>query len=124
MYGDGTTERDYTYFSDIIDGVVAALDKQFDFEVINLGDSKQIQLKKLIDLIEQELGKKAQIKKLPEQPGDVHRTYADIGKAERFLHYQPKVPIEQGIRLFIAWYNERKKQTAKSFMKSKVELVR
>ncbi len=123
MYGDGTTERDYTFFSDIIDGVVAALDKQFDFEVINLGDSKPIQLKKLIDLIEQELGKKAKIKKLPEQPGDMHRTYADIGKAERFLQYQPKVPIEQGVRLFVTWYKERKKQTAKSPAKSEAYLV-
>ena len=124
MYGDGTTERDYTFFSDIIDGVVAVLDKQIDFEIINLGDSKPIQLKKLIDLIERELGKIAQIKRIPEQPGDMHRTYADIRKAERFLQYQPKVPIEQGIRLFVNWYNERKKQTAKSFMKNKVELVR
>src|SRR3990167_8192082 len=110
--GDGMTERDYTFFSDIIDGVISVLDKQIVFEIINLGDSKPIELKKLINLIEQELGKKAQIKRLPEQPGDVHRTYADIGKAERFLQYQPKVPIEQGIRLFVTWYNERKKQTA------------
>jgi len=124
MYGDGTTERDYTFFSDIIDGVVSVLDKQIDFEIINLGDSKPVQLKKLIDLIEQELGKIAQIKRIPEQPGDMHRTYADIRKAECFLQYQPKVPIEQGIRLFVNWYNERKKQTAKSFMKNKVELVR
>ena len=54
----------------------------------------------------------------------MHRTYADIRKAERFLQYQPKVSIEQGIRLFVTWYNERKKQKAKSFMKSEVELVR
>ncbi|MBI2472233.1 MAG: GDP-mannose 4,6-dehydratase [Planctomycetes bacterium] len=124
MYGDGTTERDYTYFSDIIDGVIAVLDKQIGFEIINLGDSKPIQLTKLVSLIEQELGKKAQIKRLPEQPGDVHRTYADIRKAERFLHYQAKVPIEHGIRLFVAWHKERKKLTAKSCIQSKAELVR
>lgn len=109
MYGDGTTQRDYTFFSDIVDGVVSTLTKQFDFEIINLGNSTPIQLARLIELIEQELGKKAKIKKLPEQPGDVHRTYADIKKAERFLHYRPKVSIEQGIRLFVAWYKERKK---------------
>ncbi|MCF6155808.1 MAG: NAD-dependent epimerase/dehydratase family protein [Candidatus Brocadia sp.] len=108
MYGDGTTQRDYTFFSDIIDGVVSALQKQFDFEIINLGNSTPIQLAKIIELIEQEMGKKAKIKRLPEQPGDVHRTYADIRKAERFLQYRPKVSIEQGIRLFVAWYKEHK----------------
>jgi len=106
MYGDGTTQRDYTFFSDITDGVVSALNRQFDFEIINLGNSTPIQLTRLIELIEQELGKKAKIKRLPEQPGDVHRTYADIRKAERFLHYRPKVSIEQGIRLFADWYKE------------------
>ncbi|MEK6559672.1 MAG: GDP-mannose 4,6-dehydratase, partial [Planctomycetota bacterium] len=109
MYGDGTTQRDYTFISDIIDGVVSTIDKRFDFEIINLGDSNPIKLTKLIELIERELGKKAQINRLPEQPGDVQQTYADIGKAERILKYQPKVSIEQGIRLFVAWHKERKK---------------
>ncbi len=114
MYGDGTTERDYTYYSDIIDGVVSALDTEYDFEIINLGDSKPVQLKRLIELIEQALGKKAQIIELPEQPGDMHRTYADIRKAERCLHYKPEVSIEQGIRLFVTWYTERKKHVSVS----------
>ncbi|CAG1020979.1 partial UDP-glucuronate 4-epimerase, partial [Methylococcales bacterium] len=108
MYGNGTTQRDYTFFSDIIDGVVSTLNRQFNFEIINLGNSTPIQLKRLIELIEQELGKKARITMLPEQPGDVHRTYADVRKAEHFLHYKPKVPIEQGIRLFVDWHKERK----------------
>lgn len=110
VYGDGTTQRDYTFFSDIIDGVISVLDKQFDFEIINLGDSRPVQLKRLIELIEQELDKKAHMNKLPEQPGDVQRTYADIRKAERFLCYNPKISIEQGIRLFITWYKDRKKE--------------
>ncbi len=110
MYGDGTTQRDYTFFSDIIDGVVSALNTQFNFEIINLGNSTPIHLTRLIELIEQETGKKAKIKRLPEQPGDVQRTYADIRKAESLLRYRPKVSIEQGIRLFVAWYTERKKQ--------------
>lgn len=114
MYGDGTTQRDYTFISDIIDCVVSLLDKQFNFEIINLGNSSPIQLTNLIKLIEQELGKKTKIKKLPEQPGDVHRTYADIRKAERFLDYRPKVSIEEGIRLFVAWYKERKDRTVKA----------
>ena len=123
MYGDGTTERDYTYYSDIIDGVVSALDKEYDFEIINLGDSRPVQLKRLIELIEQALGKKAQIIELPEQPGDMHRTYADIRKAERFLKYKPKVSIEQGIRLFVTWYKERKKKTEHP-NKNELEFVR
>lgn len=123
MYGDGTTQRDYTFFSDIIDGMVSALNKEFDFEVVNLGDSNPIQLTRLIELIEQGLGKKAQIRKLPEQPGDVHKTYADIRKAERFLHYRPKVSIEQGIRLFMEWYKDRKKQHIKSPIQREIELV-
>jgi UDP-glucuronate 4-epimerase len=90
--------------------VVSTLNRQFNFEIINLGNSNPIQLKRLIELIEQELGKKARITMLPEQPGDVHRTYADVRKAEYLLHYKPKVPIEQGIRLFVEWHKERKKQ--------------
>ncbi len=114
MYGNGTTQRDYTFFSDIVDGVVSVLDKQFDFEIINLGDSKPVQLKRLIELIEQALGKKAHINRLSEQPGDVQRTYADIRKAERLLHYSPQVSLEQGIHLFVDWYKDRKKRTAGS----------
>ncbi len=109
MYGDGTTMRDYTFFSDIIDGIVLALDRDFGFEIINLGDSKPVQLARLIELIEQCLGKKAHIKRLPEQPGDVHRTYADVTKAARLLCYQPRIPIEEGVRLFVDWHNKRKK---------------
>lgn len=111
LYGDGTTQRDYTFYADIVDGVVSALHKKVDFEIINLGNSTPIQLIRLIELIERELGKKASMKRLPEQPGDVHRTYADIGKAERFLQYRPKVSIEHGIRLFVDWYKERKSRT-------------
>ncbi|NUO09799.1 MAG: GDP-mannose 4,6-dehydratase [Candidatus Brocadia sp.] len=109
VYGDGTTQRDYTFFSDIIEGVVSALTRQFDFEIINLGNSTPVQLARLLELIEQELGKKAKMKRLPEQPGDVQRTYADVRKAERLLQYKPKVSIEQGIRLFVAWHKGRKK---------------
>jgi UDP-glucuronate 4-epimerase len=115
VYGDGTTQRDYTFFSDIIDGVISVLDKQFDFEIINLGDSRPVQLKRLIELIEHELDKKACINKLPEQPGDVQRTYADIRKAEHFLCYNPKISIEQGIRLFMTWYKDRKKRNSRGF---------
>jgi len=124
MYGDGTTQRDYTFFSDVVDGVVSALNSQFDFEITNLGNSTPIQLKTLIEIIEQELGKKAKIKRLPEQPGDMQRTYADIKKAERLLQYKPKVSIEQGIRLFVTWYKERKKTDTQISSSKRIEFIK
>jgi len=105
MYGDGISRRDYTYYSDIVDGIIASVDKEFGYEVINLGNSNVVELRYLIQLIEENLGKKARIKKLPAQPGDVRVTYADITKAERLLGYDPQVGIEEGIKRFVQWYN-------------------
>lgn len=107
MYGDGTTKRDYTYITDILDGVLVALDKNFDFEIINLGNSKTTELKKFIELIEDLLGKKAIIKQLPMQPGDVIMTYADITKAKKLLNYEPKVNVKEGIKKFIEWFKKK-----------------
>lgn len=104
MYGDGTSRRDYTYISDIVDGIIATLDIKFDYEIINLGISKVVELQYLIRLIEENLGKKAKIKKMPNQPGDVPVTYADISKAKRLLGYNPQVGIEEGIERFVQWY--------------------
>ncbi|MCK5614499.1 SDR family NAD(P)-dependent oxidoreductase [Candidatus Pacearchaeota archaeon] len=108
MYGNGISKRDYTYITDIVDGIIAAIDKRFGYEIINLGDSKVVELQYLISLIEKNLGKKAQIRKLPVQPGDVPITYADISKAETLLGYIPKVSIEEGIENFVKWYREKK----------------
>ncbi|MBM4086373.1 MAG: NAD-dependent epimerase/dehydratase family protein [Planctomycetes bacterium] len=104
MFGDGSMKRDYTFYSDIVDGVVAALDAKMDFEIVNLGDSRVVELRQLIGLIERALGKSAEIQQLPEQPGDVKITYADISKATRLLGYKPKFPIEKGVELFVEWY--------------------
>lgn len=104
MYGDGTSKRDYTYITDIVDGIVAAIDKRIGYEIINLGDSKVVELQYLISLIEEKLGKKAKIKKLPVQPGDVPVTHADISKAQTLLGYAPEVSIEEGIDNFVKWY--------------------
>ena len=91
-----------------VSGFMACLNKQFNFEVINLGNSNPIELKKLIELIEKNLGKKAKIKNMPMQPGDVEITYADIKKAKRLLGWQPKVRIEEGIKKTVEWHkNER-----------------
>ncbi len=106
VFGDGSSRRDYTYIDDIIQGVLAAHEKDFDFEIFNLGESQTTDLLTLIHLIEENLGKKAKIKFLPFQPGDVHVTYADISKAKRLLGYNPQVPIEQGIRRFVDWYKK------------------
>ncbi len=106
MYGDGTSKRDYTYVTDIVDGVISALNKKFDFEIFNLGESRTVELRYLISLIEKNLGKKARIDQKPAQPGDVPVTYADISKARRMLGYEPKVRIEEGIRRFVEWYLE------------------
>ena len=108
MYGDGTTKRDYTYIKDIINGVVSALDKDFGFEIINLGDSNTVELTYFIKLIEKNVGKKAKIKKMPMQKGDVPVTYADITKARRLLGYEPKVKIEEGIKLFVDWFKRQR----------------
>lgn len=104
VFGDGSTARDYTFVSDTLDGIVAATQKEFGFEVFNLGESECVRLSRLIELVENALNKKAIINRLPMQPGDVPLTYADISKAERLLNYHPKVKIEEGIAKFIAWF--------------------
>src|SRR6185436_5061094 len=86
MFGDGTTRRDYTYIDDIISGVVAAINYAASpFEIINLGESETVELRKLIELLEHSLGKRARIDHQPLQPGDVPVTYANIAKARRLL---------------------------------------
>ena len=104
MFGDGSSERDYTYVSDIIDGVAAALDVDFGFEIVNLGDARVVKLSRLVSLLEKETGKKTLVKKLPVQPGDVPRTCADITRARRLFGYEPKFPIERGLQEFVRWY--------------------
>ncbi len=108
MYGDGTTKRDYTYIDDIVSGIIAALDRNHGFEIFNLGNSKTVPLKHLIETIENALGKKAKIRRMPIQPGDVTITYADITKSKKLLGYSPKVSIEEGIRNFVEWYTQGK----------------
>jgi UDP-glucuronate 4-epimerase len=104
MYGDGSSRRDYTFYSDIVDGVMAALDGPLEWEIINLGGSDPIDLSSLIELIADAMGVEPQIKQLPDQPGDVPVTYADIGRARRLLGYEPQYPIAKGIGEFVEWY--------------------
>jgi UDP-glucuronate 4-epimerase len=105
VFGDGKTRRDYTYIDDVIAGIRAAIDfDQTNYEVINLGESRTVELKELISLLEQELGQKAIIDSQPLQPGDVPQTFADIAKARRLLGYDPQTQIEVGIRRFVEWF--------------------
>jgi len=106
-FGDGTSRRDYTYVDDILQGVLAALDRPLGYEVINLGESRTVELHELVNLIEKATGKTAQLNRLPMQPGDVPVTFADIAKARRLLDYNPRVPIEDGIARFVDWYEHQ-----------------
>ncbi len=103
-FGNGTTKRDYTYISDIVNGIISSIDKKFGYEIINLGNNNPVELNYFIKLIEKLLNKKAKIKQMPMQPGDVKVTYADINKAKRLLNYEPVVSIEEGMERFIHWY--------------------
>jgi len=108
VFGDGTTRRDYTYVDDIIAGVRAAIDYQGSmYEVINLGESRTVELRELIGLLERELGRSAVIDRQLMQPGDVPQTFADIAKARELLRYNPQTPIEEGIRRFVEWYRRK-----------------
>ncbi|MGC8762968.1 MAG: SDR family NAD(P)-dependent oxidoreductase [Acidobacteriota bacterium] len=107
-YGDGSTERDYTYVDDIVQGVVRAVERVEGYEVINIGGSETTSLARLIGVIEAVVGKPARIVEKPLPPGDVLRTWADTGKAERLLDFKARVPLEEGLRRFVRWYNEER----------------
>ena len=114
MYGDGSTSRDYTYIDDIISGIDAASDLLLSapnaiYETINLGNSSPIQLRNLIQLIEEVCDKKFSIKQMPMQEGDVDRTFADIRKAKELLNYSPQTDMKNGLSKFKAWYESRRK---------------
>ena len=110
FYGDGSSERDYTWIDDILQGVVAAIDRsrrvRGEFEIINLGESRTTSLKRLVELIADSVGTDPVLQHMPMQPGDVLRTFADISKARNLLGYDPGTPVEQGIPRFIEWLKE------------------
>ncbi|PYJ34766.1 MAG: epimerase [Verrucomicrobia bacterium] len=105
QFGDGSTRRDYTYIEDVIQGTMAALEYEGPlFDIFNLGESETIQLKDLIMAIENALGKRAKISQLPEQPGDMPLTCADISKARKLLGYNPTAKFSDGLPKFIDWF--------------------
>ena len=104
LFGDGRSERDYTYVDDILDGVLKAHDQSRGFRIYNLGESRTISLRDLVAAIGRATGKEPRVDWQPPQPGDVPRTYADVGRAKAELGYAPKVDLDEGLRRFVAWY--------------------
>jgi UDP-glucuronate 4-epimerase len=104
QFGDGSSSRDYTYIDDIVDGVVRSIDRPHKYEVFNLGKGDGTSLSEFIDLVQKYVGKKAVIKVMPDQPGDVPYTCADVSKAHALLGYKSKVTFEEGIRRTAEWY--------------------
>jgi UDP-glucuronate 4-epimerase len=103
MFGDGTTRRDYTYVDDIVDGIVRAIEHCRSHHIYNLGNSSPVELRTLIAELGRALGKEPVIRQLPEQPGDVRQTYADISRASAELGYAPSTPLREGLARYIAW---------------------
>jgi UDP-glucuronate 4-epimerase len=104
-YGDGSSRRDYTYIGDIIAGIQAALAfEQSNFEIVNLGGSKTTTLNELIETLEQVIGKKALIEQLPDQPGDVPQTSADVTHAKELLNWEPKTSLQDGLSRYVEWF--------------------
>ncbi len=111
MHGDGSSERDYTYITDCLDGILAALEwtgkaAPGTVETVNLGGGERVRLDRLIALIAKALGREARIERHPDQPGDVRLTDADLAHAGRVLGFKPRVGIDEGIRKFVDWYEE------------------
>lgn len=106
LYGNGSTSRDYTHIDDIIQGIKGSIERIKGFDIINLGGSKTITLIDLVKILEKHTGRKARLRYLPMQDGDVIRTYADITKARTILEYNPKIDIHTGIRNYIKWFRQ------------------
>ena len=105
MYGDGTSARDYTFVDDIVNGVLAAVEKELHgYQVINIGNSFPVELRALVKMVEEATGVSLHIQRKPQQPGDVPRTFADISKARQLLGYNPMTSMEEGIRLQAEWF--------------------
>jgi UDP-glucuronate 4-epimerase len=106
MFGDGSTRRDYTYVEDIADGVIRAVDRCSGLHLYNLGHSEPIELRAMIETLGEALGKAPRVRQLPEQPGDVRLTCADITRASAELGYSPCTSFRDGIEAFVAWYRK------------------
>lgn len=106
VFGDGSSRRDYTYVDDIVDGTVAALDRASGYRVFNLGESRTTTLSDLVGMLSSTLGRQARVKRLPDQPGDVPVTYADVSRARKELGYDPGVGMGEGLERFVQWFEQ------------------
>jgi UDP-glucuronate 4-epimerase len=107
LYGDGSTSRDYTYIGDIVAGIIAALDSELPYGIFNLGGGEQLELRELVTLLEDAVGRKAQVEYLPEQAGDPPHTRADVSLAQQQLGWEPQVPVREGIVRFVDWFRQQ-----------------
>jgi UDP-glucuronate 4-epimerase len=105
QFGDGSSSRDYTYIGDIVDGILRSIDRPYPYQVFNLGKGSGTSLKEFITIVEKHVGSKAIIKLMPDQPGDVPYTCADVSKAYELLGYKASVTFDEGIRRTVDWYN-------------------
>jgi len=108
VYGDGSQSRDFTFVDDIAEGTIRAYEREVGYEIINLGGNRPHQLKRVIELIEEYLGKKAQIVYKPFHKADLKATWADITKAEKLLGWKPEVPLEEGLKRTVEWHVENR----------------
>jgi len=106
VYNYGDMKRDFTYIDDIVDGTIKALKRPVPYAVFNLGNSNTVGLMDFIGILEEELGQTAEKNMMPIQPGDVPATSADIGSSRELLGFNPKTPVKDGIRNFVAWYKD------------------
>ena len=107
VFGNGKMKRNFTYVGDIVDGVITSLDKNLDFEIINLGSTETTELNTFIEMIERELGKKAKKRFLHTPPGDMKVTWADCSKAERLLGHKSKVKTQDTVKFFVRWFKDQ-----------------
>jgi UDP-glucuronate 4-epimerase len=112
VFGDGTTGRDYTYIDDIVDGIVRALDRTTAFHIWNLGGTHPVLLNDLIARLSRGLGCTPRLRRLPLQPGDVERTWADVSRATRELAWSPATGFDEGLESFLAWFEAERTRAA------------
>jgi UDP-glucuronate 4-epimerase len=108
VYAMGESSRDYTYIGDIVEGIMLSLDHLGGYRVYNLGGSRVTKLSRLVEMIEDACGRKAKVTLLPDQPGDMNITYADVSKAGAEIGYNPVTPIEEGVEVFVKWYKHNR----------------
>jgi len=117
LLGDGSARRDFTYIDDIVEGVVRAIDRPQGYRTYNLGYGREVAVRDVISLLEELSGRKAKIKFLPAAKGDVSLTLADVSLARRELGYEPRVALREGLKRYLAWLSERRKDSAWSVLK-------